>query len=201
MNWNKLILVGSLALAVFATPVITAQASPRGSFGSGGRGSYAGRGSFAGHGSFGTHGGRTFSGQGVRGRTFVNSGRTGNWHGGNHNWGNHHWGHHHGHYYFPYYAYDPFFYGFGYPYWGGSYYYDGYNNGYYNNGYYGGGDSQGSVAVEVQQALAREGYYHGAIDGVVGDGTRRAIRSYERAHGLPVDGRIDSSLLSTIGVS
>ena len=46
----------------------------------------------------------------------------------------------------------------------------------------------------------RRGYYHGEIDGVVGDGTRRAIRSYERANGLHVDGRIDDQLLSTMGL-
>ena len=58
----------------------------------------------------------------------------------------------------------------------------------------------GSIVVNVQQELARAGYYRGAIDGVAGDGTRRAIRSYERANGLRVDGRIDSELLSNMGL-
>ena len=52
----------------------------------------------------------------------------------------------------------------------------------------------------MQQQLAQAGYYRGEIDGVVGDGTRRAIRSYERANGLRVDGRIDNQLLSTMGL-
>ena len=57
-----------------------------------------------------------------------------------------------------------------------------------------------SVAAQVQQQLAAGGYYHGEIDGIVGDGTRRAIRNYERANNLPVDGRIDDQLLAAMGL-
>ncbi len=56
----------------------------------------------------------------------------------------------------------------------------------------------GSVVTTVQQELARAGYYHGEIDGVIGDQTRSAIRAYERRNGLPVDGRIDRDLLQTM---
>jgi peptidoglycan hydrolase-like protein with peptidoglycan-binding domain len=56
------------------------------------------------------------------------------------------------------------------------------------------------VIGEVQLRLARGGYYHGAIDGVSGTATRRAVREYERAHGLPGDGRIGQRLLATMGV-
>ncbi len=52
----------------------------------------------------------------------------------------------------------------------------------------------------MRRQLAQSGYYHGAIDGVIGEGTRRAIRSYERANGLHVDGEIDDQLLSTMGL-
>ena len=58
-----------------------------------------------------------------------------------------------------------------------------------------------SLAAQVQQQLAAAGYYQGVIDGIVGEGTRRAIRNYERANGLPVDGRIDDQLLATMGLS
>src|SRR5438552_8179272 len=47
----------------------------------------------------------------------------------------------------------------------------------------------------------RAGYYHGSIDGVNGNGTRRAIREYERAHGLPGDGKMGQQLLTTMGLS
>jgi peptidoglycan hydrolase-like protein with peptidoglycan-binding domain len=55
--------------------------------------------------------------------------------------------------------------------------------------------------VAVQTELAHHGYYHGAIDGIIGSGTRRAIRGFERSHGLPVDGRIDPQLLAVMGLA
>ena len=101
---------------------------------------------------------------------------------------------------------DPFFY-YPYPYYGY------YPYGYYPYDYgYGSYDSydqpvcQGSarytdsVIGEVQLRLARGGYYHGAIEGVSGSETRRALRTYERAHSLPQDGRIDRRLLTTMGL-
>jgi peptidoglycan hydrolase-like protein with peptidoglycan-binding domain len=53
----------------------------------------------------------------------------------------------------------------------------------------------------VQRRLARAGYYRGAIDGVIGEGTRRAVAAYERNNGLSVDGRIDRQLLATLGLA
>jgi hypothetical protein len=82
----------------------------------------------------------------------------------------------------------PWWWGWGWgPWWGwnGGYpygYYGGYNYGGYGSGY-GYGDSSRSRVVELQRRLARAGYYHGAIDGIMGPGTRRAIRAYERDHG------------------
>jgi hypothetical protein len=118
------------------------------------------------------------------------------------------------------------YYGGGYPYYGsgssisigiGSGYYGsgyGYGNGYpyYNSGYggYPGYNSYGSsysrgygynVVVEVQQRLARAGYYHGVIDGVAGRGTRGAIARWESSHGIYADGRIDRELLRSLGLS
>src|SRR5438552_16843046 len=58
-----------------------------------------------------------------------------------------------------------------------------------------------SVVVQVQRRLASAGYYSGPIDGVIGRGTRRAIRAFERSHGLPVDGTIHRRLLATMGLA
>src|SRR3989442_5474075 len=67
--------------------------------------------------------------------------------------------------------------------WGYPYgYYGGYNYGDYGSGY-GYGDSSRSRMAELQRRLASAGYYHGAIDGIMGPATRRAIRAYERGHG------------------
>jgi Putative peptidoglycan binding domain len=87
-----------------------------------------------------------------------------------------------------------FFDDFGYPYW---YDWYGYPYGYY--GYYDNQSYYGDVVVQTQAQLARAGYYHGAIDGVTGPQTRAAIRSYERANGLRVDGAISQQLLETMG--
>lgn len=83
----------------------------------------------------------------------------------------------------------PFFYP--YPYYG-YYPYD-----YY--GYNGSGYGYGNTVVEVQRRLARAGYYHGPIDGIMGPQTRRAIRAYERDHNMPAYGVIDQQFLATMG--
>jgi Putative peptidoglycan binding domain len=145
----------------------------------------------------------------------------GNWNGGNWHGGNWHGGNWHnrrrgnffvGGFGFPY---------FGYPYWGAPYYpyYYGYPYGYPAGAYYSydprgmydgslgnpnrstneGGGKDFSMTARVQRQLADAGYYHGAIDGIAGNGTRRAIRNYERDNGLPVDGQIDNQLLATMG--
>jgi hypothetical protein len=115
-------------------------------------------------------------------------------------WRNHDWGHHlqHSRVFFDV--------GFGYPF-GYSYPYYGYYP--YGYGYYRGlgqavyqaSGADQSLVVQVQRRLAGAGYYRGAIDGVVGNRTRSAIRSYERTHGLRVDGQIDQRLLATMGLA
>jgi hypothetical protein len=98
---------------------------------------------------------------------------------------------------------DPFFYYpygyygyYPYDYYPGGYGYDSYDPSAYQRraGY------TDSVVGQVQVRLARAGYYHGAIDGVSGNATRRAIRDYERAHSLPADGQIRGRLLTTMGL-
>ena len=66
-----------------------------------------------------------------------------------------------------------------YPY---GYYGYGYGAGSYGAGYGYGGSSRSRVA-QLQSRLARAGYYHGAIDGIMGPATRRAIRASERHRG------------------
>jgi len=91
-------------------------------------------------------------------------------------------------YYYPYYGY------YGYPY---DYSYSPYDYGYYS---YGAPSYSASIIVQVQTRLARAGYYHGRIDGVMGPRTREAIRAYESAHGLRGDGVISNQLLGTMGI-
>jgi hypothetical protein len=90
---------------------------------------------------------------------------------------------------------DTFGFPFSYPY---PYY------GYYPYNYYGYNDSgygYGNTVVEVQSRLARAGYYHGPIDGIMGPQTRRAIRAYERDHNPRAYGMTDRYwFLATIEV-
>lgn len=137
---------------------------------------------------------------------------SGGFHSSGHFGGSHaHFDHHHhfGHsaFYFglPFYGAgfygSPYYYGrYGYGY--GSPYY-GYAPGYYGAGVYDGRPVQQrrqSVAAAVQSALAGEGYYRGRIDGVIGEGTRSAIRTYQRRNRLPITGRIDAPLVESLGI-
>jgi len=58
--------------------------------------------------------------------------------------------------------------------------------------------TQGSLTVQVQAALARQGYYHGDIDGIIGPESRAAIAAYKRDHGMEPIGIIDGDLLRSL---
>jgi peptidoglycan hydrolase-like protein with peptidoglycan-binding domain len=42
--------------------------------------------------------------------------------------------------------------------------------------------------MEIQTCLKSAGFYHGAIDGVKGRATKKAIRAFQKANGLRADG-------------
>ena len=192
MNTKFILFLSCVAAVTLAAPAVNA-----GSHGGGGRG---------GHFSSTGRGGSTFMSGGSRTFTRSGSGTWGGqrwsgqrWSGGN--WSGN-WRHHHhnnndvifiGDFGFPWWGWGyPYGYGYGYPY---GYGYDyGYPYGYgygYDSNYYDGDDygyrygnrSRGRSSVaEVQRQLARAGYYHGSVDGIMGPQTRRAIRAYERNH-------------------
>ena len=89
--------------------------------------------------------------------------------------------------------------GYGYPYYGAY----PYGYGYYapRTTVYTTSINDDAAVAAVQRRLARGGYYHGSVDGVIGPGTRSAIRAFERNNGLPVDGLIDRQLLRTMGLA
>ena len=95
---------------------------------------------------------------------------------------------------------SPYYYGYGYPYYSFGYYPYGYSYGYYSYGRPSYGAYNGSIVIQVQSRLARAGYYHGPIDGVMGPRTHYAIQAYERTHGLRVDGVISGQLLRNMGL-
>ena len=135
-----------------------------------------------------------------------------NWdHGHDHSWHGHRCHFHNGFWF----IYDPFLwypYGYGYGYYPYDSYYD---SSYYDSSYYDDGshpvneyapgpattqsEYSGDARVsDVQSALAREGYYDGAVDGVLGPGTRRALRNYQRDHHLDVTGGISHGVIEAL---
>jgi Putative peptidoglycan binding domain len=147
----------------------------------------------------------------------------GNW---NRSWNrnhDHYWNGHRCHWhnnawvlYAPYFWYPYYGYGYGYDYY--PYYDGGYSEQTYvpqeysqdypqedskstnSNHYQNQDDAQydGSRITEVQRALAREGYYDGAVDGTMGPGTRRALRRYQSNHGLDATGAIDQAVIEAL---
>jgi hypothetical protein len=90
-----------------------------------------------------------------------------------------------GYSYYGYYPYD-YGYGYGYPYGYSTPYgydYDNYNQPAYGYDYRDGSRGGGSSVIVLQRQLARAGYYHGGIDGIMGPETRRAMRAYQRSRG------------------
>jgi hypothetical protein len=57
------------------------------------------------------------------------------------------------------------------------------------------------VIVDVQEQLARAGYYDGPIDGVLGPMTREAIAAFQADNGLAVTSAIDEPTLATLGLA
>jgi hypothetical protein len=105
--------------------------------------------------------------------------------------------------------YDPFlFYPYGYGY--GSYPYGSYADGGYYDDSYASDQSvpetntnqseydTGSQVSNVQSALAREGYYDGVIDGRLGPATQKALRRFQRDHGLPVTGGVSRGVIEAL---
>ena len=48
--------------------------------------------------------------------------------------------------------------------------------------------SRGAAVKTLQTALKDLGFYQGKIDGIFGNGTRNAVKAYQRKNGLKADG-------------
>jgi hypothetical protein len=85
---------------------------------------------------------------------------------------------------------------FEFPYW----WYADYGNGYacYDSPAAYDGRYWQDLAMKVQWELARRGYYHGQINGVIDSGSSQAIRAFQKARGLPVTGLIDPGVLRSL---
>lgn len=61
--------------------------------------------------------------------------------------------------------------------------------------------SRGEKVREVQSRLAEWGYYVGSVDGIYGAETYRAVRRFQRDHGLTEDGVVGPATAQAIGIS
>jgi len=52
--------------------------------------------------------------------------------------------------------------------------------------------------MAAQAALAKQGYSPGQVDGVVGLGTRQALRAWQKAHGVPADGYLSPAVIARL---
>ena len=99
--------------------------------------------------------------------------------------------------YYPY----PYGYGYGYGY-GPGVYEGGANPNYEDQGvdqssYY---QNTDSTVAAIQERLARQGYYRGQIDGVLGPATHRALMSYQRRNGLRATGSLTGETLQSLNL-
>ncbi len=54
----------------------------------------------------------------------------------------------------------------------------------------GGEAKQQADPKQIQTALKNAGYYQGTVDGKMGKKTRKAVREFQKANNLPVNGRV-----------
>lgn len=60
--------------------------------------------------------------------------------------------------------------------------------------------SSGATVSEIQTRLRAWGYYTGAVDGIYGSGTEKAVRYFQRSNGLSVDGQCGAQTLAALGL-
>ena len=60
--------------------------------------------------------------------------------------------------------------------------------------------SRGEEVKQLQTKLKRWGYYTGAVDGIFGSGTKKAVEHFQRKNGLTVDGIVGSATAKALGL-
>ena len=61
--------------------------------------------------------------------------------------------------------------------------------------------SKGNEVKEVQRRLKAWGYYSGAVDGVFGAGTKKAVIAFQKKNGLTADGVVGASTYKALGMN
>lgn len=61
--------------------------------------------------------------------------------------------------------------------------------------------SNGGEVKEVQRRLKQWGYYTGAVDGVFGAGTKKAVIAFQKKNGLKADGVVGAATYKALGMN
>lgn len=61
--------------------------------------------------------------------------------------------------------------------------------------------SRGDEVVTLQKKLKQWGYYDGAVDGVFGSATQKAVQFFQRKNGLTADGVVGTKTAAALGMS
>lgn len=61
--------------------------------------------------------------------------------------------------------------------------------------------SRGDEVVTLQKKLKQWGYYDGAVDGVFGSGTEKAVQYFQRKNGLTADGIVGTKTAAALGMT
>ena len=61
--------------------------------------------------------------------------------------------------------------------------------------------SSGGEVKEVQRRLKQWGYYTGAVDGIFGSGTKKAVIAFQKKNGLTADGVVGKATYKALGMN
>lgn len=61
--------------------------------------------------------------------------------------------------------------------------------------------SSGETVKQIQTKLRDWGYYDGAVDGVFGSGTEKAVKAFQKKNGLTVDGKVGQATFEALGIT
>ena len=61
--------------------------------------------------------------------------------------------------------------------------------------------SRGDEVVTLQKKLKQWGYYDGAVDGVFGPGTEKAVQYFQQKNGLTADGVVGAKTAAALGMT
>ena len=61
--------------------------------------------------------------------------------------------------------------------------------------------SRGDEVITLQKKLKQWGYYAGAVDGIFGAGTEKAVQYFQQKNGLSVDGIVGTKTAAALGMA